>query len=108
VPRSLFALLWVIIALKGAGIGKLKPESGMGLCVSWTKESRLAWDRGHRTLGRILFWGGLSGLATSLIVAPLTSVALWTGCVALAVTTALIESWRTWRLDPERAGGRPA
>jgi uncharacterized membrane protein len=108
VPRGLFALLWVIIALKGAGIGKLKPESGMGLCVSWTKESRLAWDRSHRTLGRILFWGGLIGLATSLIVAPLTSLVLWTGTVASAVTTALIESWRTWRLDPDRAGGRPA
>lgn len=108
VPRGLFALLWTVIALKGAGIGKLKPESGMGLCVSWTKQSRLAWDRGHRTLGRILFWGGLIGLATSLIVAPLISLLLWAGTVALAVTTALIESWRTWRLDPGRAGGRPA
>ena len=57
VPRGLFALLWVVIALKGAGIGKLKPGSAMGLCVTWTKQSRLAWDRGHRALGRILFWG---------------------------------------------------
>lgn len=106
VPRGLFALLWIVIALKGAGVGKLKPENGMGLCVSWTKQSRLAWDRGHRTLGRVLFWGGLVGLATSLIVEPLTSLALWAATVALAVTTALIESWRAWRFDPARAGGR--
>jgi hypothetical protein len=70
VPRGLFALLWIVIALKGAGIGKLTPGSGMGLRVSWTKQSRLAWDRGHRALGRILFWGGLIGLATSLVVSP--------------------------------------
>lgn len=108
VPRGLFALLWVVIALKGAGIGKLKPDSGMGLCVSWTRQSRLAWDRGHRALGRVLFWGGLAGLATSLIVAPFVSLALWAATVGLGVTTALIESWRTWRLDPGRAGGRTA
>jgi uncharacterized membrane protein len=107
-PRGLFALLWIIIALKGAGLGKLKPGSAMGLCVPWTRQSRLAWDRAHRTLGRVLFWGGLIGLATCLIVAPLTSMAMWAATVALAVTTALIESWRAWRLDPERSGGRLA
>jgi uncharacterized membrane protein len=108
VPRGLFALLWVVIALKGAGIGKLKPGSAIGLCVSWTKQSRLAWDRAHRALGRILFWGGLIGLATSLVLAPFTSLALWPGTVAVAVTAALIESWRAWRLDPDRSGGHPA
>jgi len=108
VLRGLFALLWVIIALKGAGIGKLKPGSAMGLCVPWTRQSRLAWDRAHRALGRILFWGGLIGLATSLILAPLVSFAMWATTVAVAVTAALIESWRAWRLDPGRSGGRLA
>ena len=108
VPRTLFALLWVIIALKGAAMGKLKPGSAMGLRVSWTRQSRLAWDRAHRALGRILFWGGLIGLATSLVVPPVTSMAMWAATVALAVTAALIESWRTWRLDPARSVGRPA
>ncbi len=107
VLRGLFALLWVIIALKGAGIGKLKPGSAMGLCVPWTKRSRLAWDRAHRALGRILFWGGLAGLATSLVVAPLTSMALWAATVAVGVTAGLIESWRTWRVDPDRPGWEP-
>jgi hypothetical protein len=106
VPRGLFALMWAIIALKGAGIGKLKPGSAMGLRVSWTMQSRLAWDRAHRALGRVLFWGGLIGLATSLVVHPLTSIATWLGTVGLAASAGLIESWRTWRLDPER--GRSA
>lgn len=107
VPRVLFALLWVVVALKGAGIGKLKPGSAAGLCVAWTRQSRLAWDRAHRTLGRVLFWGGLVGLACSLVIPPLTSLALWAATVASAVAAALVESWRTWRLDPHR-GGRPA
>jgi uncharacterized membrane protein len=102
VPQALFALLWMVIALKGAGIGKLKPNRIFGLRVSWTCQSRLAWDRAHRALGRILFWGGLAGLATSLVVEPFTSVALWAATVTLAVTTALVESWRAWRLDPNR------
>jgi uncharacterized membrane protein len=106
VPRVLLAFIWIIIALKGAAMGKLRPGSGMGLRVPWTRQSRLAWDRGHRALGRILFWGGLAGLAMSLVVAPLTSFTLWATTVALAVTTALIESWRAWRLDPARS--RPA
>ncbi len=108
VPRGLFALMWAIIALKGAGIGKLKPGSAMGLCVPWTIQSRLAWDKGHRTLGRVLFWGGLLGLSASLVVAPPTTIVMWIGTVALAVTAALFESWRTWRLDPERVDGHAA
>jgi uncharacterized membrane protein len=108
VLRGLFAMLWIVVALKGAGIGKLKPGSAMGLCVSWTRASRLAWDRAHRTLGRGLFWGGLSGLAMSLIVPPLASLVMWVAVVAFAVTTALIESRRTWRLDPDRSGGHAA
>jgi uncharacterized membrane protein len=106
--KSLFALMWTIIALKGAGIGKLKPGSAMGLCVSWTKQSRLAWDKGHRALGRVLFWGGLIGLATSLIVHPLVSVAMWFVTLAVAVTMGLFESWRTWRVDPDRTGAHAA
>jgi hypothetical protein len=108
IPRALFAPMWIIIALKGAGMGKLKPGSAMGLCVPWTTQSRLAWDRAHRALGRILFWGGLIGLATSLVVAPLLSIAMWGATVGLAVSAALVESWRTWRLDPDRASERPA
>ena len=102
VLRGLLVLMWATIALKGAGIGKLKPGSAAGIRVSWTLHSRAAWDRAHRALGRVLFWGGLIGLATCLVVSPFLSIAMWFGTVALAVTAALMESWRTWRLDPDR------
>jgi len=103
---GMFALMWTVIALKGAGVGKLKPGAAMGIRVPWTLQSRLAWDRAHRTLGRVLFCGGLIGLATSFVVPPLFSIAMWFGTVGIAVAAALIESWRTWRLDPDR--GSPA
>jgi uncharacterized membrane protein len=101
-PRGLFALMWLVIALKGAAFGKLKPNRFVGLRVSWTRESRLAWDKGHRALGRILFWGGVIGLATSLVVPPFAALAMWFATVAVAIAVALLESRRTWRLDPER------
>lgn len=103
VSRGLFTVMWLVIALKGAAMGKLKPGGAMGLCVSWTKHSRLAWDRGHRVLGRVLFWGGLLGLAINLVVAPLVSIAMWAGTIVLSVAGALIESRRAWRHDPERS-----
>ena len=73
IPRGLFALMWVVIALKGAAVGKLKPNRFVGLRVSWTLTSRHAWDKAHRTLGRALFWIGLAGLAGSLSIPPPTS-----------------------------------
>jgi len=106
--QGIFALVWVIIALKGAAMGKLRPGSAMGLCVRWTRQSRLAWDRGHRTLGRVLFWGGLIGLTTCLSVDPHITLAMWFITVTLAVMLALFVSWRVWRLDPQRGSGHAA
>jgi uncharacterized membrane protein len=105
VPRALVALMWTIIALKGAGVGKLKPGGPFGLRVSWTLQSRLAWDRAHRLLGRVLFFGGIVGLAASLVAPLLTSAVMWLLTVGLAVTSALLEGRRSWRSDPDR--GRP-
>jgi uncharacterized membrane protein len=105
VPRALIVLMWSIIALKGAGIGKLKPGGPFGLRVSWTLQSRLAWDRAHRVLGRGLFFGGIVGLAASLVAPLPTAAVMWFLTVGLAVTGALLEGRRCWRLDPDR--GRP-
>jgi len=100
--------MWAVIALKGAAVGKFKPGGPIGLRVHWTLTSRLAWDKAHRMLGRVLFWGGLFGLAASFFVPPPVSMLQWFAVVALGVTLALFESWRTWRSDPERSSGRTA
>ena len=96
-------LIWVVLCLKGAAIGKLKPNGLLGLRVPWTLRSHLAWDRAHRTLGRILFWGGLLGLAASPAVSLQTTLALLALVVTSGITVALAESWHVWRSDPERS-----
>lgn len=102
-----FAAMWAALALKGAAAGRFKPGGYLGLRVYWTMRSRLAWDRAHRVLGRVLFWGGLLGLAASFVMPWPASFALLFATVALAVSLALFESWHTWRNDPDRPGGAP-
>lgn len=96
------ALVWLTLIGIGAFIGKVQPNSVAGVRVYWTRHSRLAWDRSHRLLGRIWFFGGLAGLATI----PLTqdqSVAMLPAAVSVSGTViALFESWRVWRNDPDR------
>jgi hypothetical protein len=99
---GLSSALWAAIALKGAAAGKFRPGGMLGLRVYWTMHSRLAWARAHRVLGRLLFWGGLAGLATSFVLPTFASIGLWAATVALALLLALLESWRTWRGDPDR------
>ena len=101
------ATLWAAIALKGAAAGKFRPGGMLGLRVYWTTHSRLAWERAHRVLGRVLFWAGLAGLATSFVIPTFASLALWAATVALAVLLALFESRRSWRGDPDRLGSAP-
>ena len=102
---AVVAAMWAALALKGAAAGRFKPGGYLGLRVYWTTHSRLAWDRAHRVLGRVLFWGGLVGLAASFVMPWPASFALFFATVALAVSLALLESWRTWRDDPDRTGG---
>jgi uncharacterized membrane protein len=106
--QAVFAMMWAAISLKGAAVGKFKPGGRLGLCVYWTTHSRLAWDRAHRVLGRMLFWAGLIGLVLSFVIPPLVSFALWATTIALGVKFALVEAWRTWRVDPDRTDGRTA
>lgn len=100
--RGVCALLWLVLTIKGALVGKLKPNGVIGLRVPWTLESRLAWEKAHRTLGRALFWIGLAGLASSLSIPPTLSMPLFFAAIVSALTLALIEARSAWRSDPER------
>lgn len=101
-PNIVAMLLSAFIALKGAVFGKLKPGGVLGLRIPWTCRSRLAWEKAHRLMGRILFFGGL----TTLVASPFVSfpvAALTLGALILtAVTAGVVTSWRVWRTDPER------
>jgi uncharacterized membrane protein len=106
VPTLIAMLLPAVIALKGAALGKLKPGGVLGLRLVWTRESRLAWEKAHRLMGRILFFGGLIGLAAAPFV-PIP--ATFTGIAALVLTgviAGMFTSWRVWQADPERGIAR--
>lgn len=102
VPTLIAMLLPTLIALKGAALGKLKPNRILGLRLRWTCQSRLAWEQAHRLMGRILFFGGLAGLVAAPFVPVLASFVWIAALISIAVTAGAIKSWRVWQNDPER------
>ncbi len=101
-PTLIAMLLATVIALKGAMLGKLKPGGVLGLRLPWTCRSRLAWEKAHRLMGRILFFGGLTALVASPFVHYAATFVAIVAIVIIGVTAAAIESWHVWRNDPER------
>ncbi len=94
-----------VVALKGAALGKLRPNRFFGLRLPWTVQSRLAWELAHRSMGRILFFGGLIGVVAAPFVPVLATFVGLAALVLLGVAAGAIEGWRAWRDDPERSVG---
>lgn len=90
--------------LIGAWLGKVGPNPMVGVRTPWSYASRLAWDKSNRLAGRLFFWGGLAGLlATPFTPEPLGLRAM-IAFVILSAIAVVVESWRVWRADPDRAG----
>lgn len=106
-PTLVAMLLSAFIALKGSVLGKLKPGGVLGLRLPWTCRSRLAWEKAHRLLGRILFFGGLIVLVASPFVHFAAAFVAIGAIAVIGVTVSAIESWRVWRNDPEREKSGP-
>lgn len=101
-PTLIAMLVPAVIALKGAVLGKLKPSGVLGLRLSWTRQSRLAWEKAHRLMGRVLFFGGLICLVAAPFVPFLATLVGIAALVLIGVTAGTIKSWRVWQNDPER------
>jgi immunity protein, SdpI family len=101
-PTVIAMLLSAVIALKGALLGKLKPGGVLGLRLRWTCQSRLAWEKAHRLMGRILFLGGLVGLLAAPFVSFVVIFAGIGSVILIGVTSGAFEGWHVWRNDPER------
>ncbi len=100
-------IAFLIFVIMGAFMGKTAPNPFVGVRIYWTLRSRLAWDKANRLMGRILFFGGLVGvLATPFVNLDRDAVFViaWLSIVALGgAALAIMEGWRVWRTDPERA-----
>lgn len=91
------------LLLIGALLGKTSPNAFVGLRTYWSLTSRLAWDKSNRLAGRLFFWLGLAGLVATPFVSPVIGTPVLVGGVILAAVVSTIESWRVWRIDPDRA-----
>ena len=87
----------------GAFLGKSSPNPFVGVRTYWSLNSRLAWEKSNRLAGCLMFWCGLAGLlATPIAPQPLAFQAL-IGAIIVAAVASVFESWRVWRIDPDRA-----
>jgi uncharacterized membrane protein len=102
VLRAALALVLSIVTVLGAVIGKAKPNALVGIRVPWTRDSRLAWDKANRMGGRILFLGGLVGIAGLTLLPTLAMIVLLLVLVAVAVSASLVEAHKAWSTDPAR------
>jgi len=104
--RLPLSFVWLIFIVLGAFVGKTAPNPFVGVRVYWTLHSRLAWDKANRLAGRIFFFGGLIGLLAMPFVDLSQGVTVvLAGLIVLVIggaALAIFESWRVWRVDPER------
>ena len=101
--RLMMGGLSLTLLVIGAILGKTAPNAFVGLRTYWSLTSRLSWDKSNRLAGRLFFWIGLVGLAATPFLAPEVGMPLLIGAVILAAAVSIFESWRVWRIDPNRA-----
>lgn len=92
-----------VLLVAGVALGRVSPNAFVGVRTYWSLTSRRAWDRSNRLAGRLFAGIGLIGVVAALLAPPaavLTNIMVAT--LAAAVWSA-VESWRVWRLDPDRA-----
>lgn len=93
------SLMWLVL---GALAGKAKPNLFVGVRLRWTFESRLAWDRSNRLLGRLMMLAGALGLPIAFLAPPALALSIGIVLPLAAAVWATFEAWRVWRNDPER------
>jgi uncharacterized membrane protein len=101
--RLMMGFLAVLTLAIGAFLGKVGPNPFVGVRTFWSIRSRLAWDRSNRLLGRLWFWLGLLGLLAAPVAPEPEGALVITALMLVAAAAAVVESWRVWREDPDRA-----
>jgi len=96
------SLLFLVL---GAFMGKARPNPVLGVRTYWSLTSRLAWDKSNRLAGRLFALLGLAGLVAAPLVPPSLGMAVMVAGVLLAAAWSTFESWRVWRIDPDRKQG---
>jgi len=96
------AAVCALMAVIGAGMGKVAPNAFVGLRTPWSLNSKLAWEKSNRLAGRLLFWGGLVGVFLAPSAPQALGMRVFVASVLAIAAVSIFESWRVWRADPER------
>ncbi len=73
VPRIVLVLVGILFASLGNELGRLRPNSFVGIRVPWTLNNEDVWRQSHRVGGRIMVLSGLV-IALASLVSPLTII----------------------------------
>jgi len=93
-PGALFVVL-------GNVMGKLRPNTSVGIRTSWTLRNERVWDQAHRWGGKAMVLGG--ALLLALAATPLPPVWQAPAVVVVALTLAgatWLKSYRLWQALP--------
>ncbi len=101
-PRLMGFFVAALLAVIGAVLGKVAPNALVGVRTPWSLTSRLAWDRSNRLAGRLYFWGGLAGMILMPLAPQPIGMTLFIAFVLAVGALVVFESWRVWRIDPDR------
>ena len=101
-PIGIMACLGALLFVSGNYLGKVGPNALVGVRTPWTYASRLAWDKANRLAGRLFFWCGLVAFAAAPIAPQPTGLQVTVTAVVIIAAAAVFESWRVWRIDPDR------
>lgn len=99
---GLMAGMGLLFTGAGAFLGRVPPNLVAGVRTPWAFKSRLAWDRSNRLAGRLMFWIGLASLVASPLAPQPGGLIVQAVMIALALIWSAIDSWRVWRVDPDR------
>ncbi|MFZ4606681.1 MAG: SdpI family protein [Caulobacter sp.] len=107
-PTALGGLHFVLTAVCalmvviGAIMGKIAPNAFVGVRTPWSLNSKLAWEKSNRLAGRLFFWSGLVGVFLAPTAPEPIGLQLFVGVMLAIAALTVLESWRVWRVDPER------
>lgn len=87
----------------GAFLGRTRPNRVVGVRTWWSLRSRLAWDKSNRLAGRLMSLLGIAGLLAAPLAPQPLGLHLLNAALLLVAGLAVFESWRVWRVDPDRA-----
>jgi uncharacterized membrane protein len=101
-PTFLMPALGLLIAVVGNALGKTRSSFTMGVRTPWTLSSDYAWEKTHRTLGRMWVIIGLAAAVSPLFLNFEKQVYLLLGGVLGSTFVAVPLSYFYWRADPSR------